>query len=61
MKLNDINITTKIKELVKKILNWKSPGSGIVQGYWLKKLKTLHEHIARAMDNIISNREGIPK
>ena len=62
MKQNDINIATEIiKELVKKILNWKSPGSVIVQGYWLKKLKTLHERIAKEMDNIISNRENIPR
>ena len=58
----DINITTEvIKEQVKKIPNQKSPGSDRVQGYWLKKLTTLHERIAKQMDNIISNREGIPK
>ena len=38
MKQNDINIATEmIKEQVKKILNWKSPGPDGVQGYWLKK------------------------
>ena len=38
MKQNDINITTEmIKEQVKQILNWKSPGPDGVQGYWLKK------------------------
>ena len=62
MTQNDINITTKmIKEQVKKILNWKSPGSDGVQGYWLKKLIALHERIAKQMDNIISNPEDIPK
>ena len=48
MKQNDINITTEmIKEQVKKIPNWKSPGPNGVQGYWLKKLTASHEHIAK--------------
>ena len=49
-----------IKEQVKKIPNWKSPGPDGVQGYWLKKLTTKHERIAKQMDNIISNAEDIP-
>ena len=62
MKRHDINVTTEmIKEQVKKIPNWKSPGPDGVQGYWLKKLTALHEHIAKQMDNIISNRDCIPK
>ena len=40
------------------IPNWKSPGPDGVRGFWLKKLTTLR---AMQMDNIISNREGIPK
>ena len=48
-----------IKEQVKKIPNWKSPGPDGVQGYWLMNLRTLHEHIAKQMDNIISSREDI--
>ena len=61
LKQNGINITTEmIKEQTKKIPNWKSPGPDGVQGYWLKKLITLHEHIAKQTDNIISNR-GILK
>ena len=35
MKQNDINITEMIKEQVKKIPNWKSPGPDGVQDYWL--------------------------
>ena len=50
-----------IKEQVRKIPNWKSPGPDGVQGYWLKKLTALHERIAKQMDNIISNGEKIPK
>ena len=50
-----------IKDLVKKIPNWKSPGPDGVQGDWLKKLTALHEHIAKQIDNIISSTEDIPK
>ena len=50
-----------MQEQVKKIPNWKSPGLDEVQGYWLKKLAALHECVAKQMDNIISNREDIPK
>ena len=46
MKQNDIDTTT---EMIK------------VQGYWLKKLTALNERIAKQMNNIISNREDIPK
>ena len=43
MKQNYINITTEmIKEQVKQIPNWKSPGPHGLQGYWLQKLTTLH-------------------
>ena len=62
MKQNDINITTEmIKEQVKKILNWKGPGPDGVRGSWLKKLTALHECKVKQMDNIISNRQDIPK
>ena len=50
-----------IKEQVKKIPNWKILGPDGVQSYWLKKLTALHERIAKQMDNIISNRDDLPK
>ena len=49
-----------IKEQVKKIPNWKSPGPDGVQGYWVNKVTALHERIAKQMD-IISNAEDNPK
>ena len=62
MKQKDINITTEMTtKQVKNIPNWKIPGSDGDHGYWLKKLIALHERIAKQMDNIISNREDIPK
>ena len=62
MKQSDINITTEMTtKQVKKIPNWKSPGPDGVQGYWLKKLTALHERIVKHMDNIVGNKEDIPK
>ena len=61
MKQNDINITGMIQEQVKEIPNQKIAEPSGVQGYWLKKLRTLQEHMAKQMDNIISHKEGIPK
>ena len=62
MKQNDINVTTEmLKEQVIKISNRKSPGPDGVQSYWLKKGTTLHECLAKHIDNIISNIEDIPK
>ena len=61
MKQNDIDITTEmIKEQVKKIPNWKSPGPDEVQGYWLKNIPALHERGAKQMDNNLCNAEEIP-
>ena len=62
MKQSDSNIATEmITKQTEKIPNWKSPGPDRVQDYWLKKLTALHERMAKQMDNIISNREAIPK
>ena len=62
MKQNGIHIIIEmIKVQVNKIRNRKSPGSDGVQGYWLKKLTTLYERIAKQIDNIINNRVDIPK
>ena len=58
MKQNDINITTEMTKeedpkLEKPRTRWSSE--------LLKKSTTLHEHMAKQVDNIISNRQGIPK
>ena len=60
IKQNDINKTTirDDKRTSQKDPELEEPDG--VQGYWLKKL-TLHKYIAKRMDNIISNREDIPK
>ena len=35
----------KLKKVLKKIPNWKAPGSGGVQGFWLKNLTSLHKNL----------------
>ena len=60
IKQNDINKTTSTddKRTSQKDPELTEPDG--VQGYWLNKL-ILHKCIANQMDNIISNREDIPK
>ena len=57
----DIAITLEmVTERVKKIPNWKAPGPDGVQGYWLKKLTSLHDRIAEQMNELVSNRAPLP-
>ena len=58
---NDIEITTRmVKQQVKKISNWKAPGPDGVQGFWIKKLTSLHERIASQLNDLIINEKVIP-
>lgn len=42
-KQEDIHIVLgKIKKQISRMLNWKSPDSDIVQGYWIKNLSSAH-------------------
>ena len=49
-----------IKAQCKKIPNWKAPGPDGVQGYWIKKLTTLHDRIASQMNDMINNGVAVP-
>ena len=44
----------------KKVLNWNAPGPDGVQGYWIKKLTSLHGRIAEQMNEKINSRVPIP-
>ena len=58
-KVNQQGITITLEtvtERVKKIPNWKAPGPNGVQGYWLKKLTSLHDRIAEQMNELVNNR-----
>ena len=58
----DIVITTGMALLQsKKIPNWKAPGPDGVQGYWIKKLTSLHERIAEQTNDMINNGVQIPE
>ncbi len=54
--INFLMVTTQAK----KIPNWKAPGPDGVQGYWIKKLTSLHDRIAEQMNEMINNRVSIP-
>jgi len=56
------NIITKedIKNKSKKMANWKSRGPDQVQGYWLKRLTSLHERLAQQLQNILDDPNCMP-
>ena len=39
--------------------NWKAPGPDGVQGFWLKKLTSLHDRIAEQADDVLNGRKAI--
>ena len=51
----DITITRRDVEIqLKTVPNWKSPGPGGIQGFWLKRFSNLHAQIARPLNNCVS-------
>ena len=52
------------KEMVtkqcKRMANWKAPGMDGVQGFWLKKLTSLHERIAEQLFLIVKRDASLP-
>ena len=34
-----------MKKILGRMLNWKSPGPDLVQGFWLKNFSSLHERV----------------
>ena len=45
-KQEKIDITTRsLKKILGRMLNWKSPGPDLVQGFWLKSFSSLHERV----------------
>ena len=45
----------------RKVPNWKAPGKDGVQGFWVKKLTSLHERIAHQLNEILSGNEQLPQ
>ena len=53
----NIEITpTTIKERIRKMANWKTPGFDGVHGYWIKMLVSMQERITFHMLSCISTR-----
>ena len=47
-KKEDIKITIKsIQECVSDMSNWKAPGPDGLQGFWFKRMKNLHDRLAK--------------
>ena len=45
-KQDKIDITIgSLKKILGRMLNWKSPGPDLVQGFWLKNFSSLHEKV----------------
>ena len=45
-KQEKIDITTgSLKKIIGRMQNWKSPGPGLVQEFWLKSFSSLHERV----------------
>ena len=55
---NDVVITReKVEKVANKMPNWKSPGSDLVQGFWLKRFTNLHERVTMQLNECL--RKGI--
>ena len=58
----EIKITVRdVKEISKKMSNWKSPGLDGVQGYWIKRFSECHTQIAEQLNNLLSDDQVIPE
>ena len=44
----------------KKIPKWKAPGRHGVQGFWIKKLDTMHEQISRQLNGFLNYGNALP-
>lgn len=56
---NDITLE-EMKEILKSLHNWKSPGLDKVQNFWIKNLDSLHGQLASAFNSAIKQPTIIP-
>ena len=45
----------KMRRVMRKMPNWKSPGPDNVQGYWLKSLTSLHEKLVMLLQECLDS------
>ena len=50
-----------VKKQCKKIPNWKAPGWDGVQGFWIKRLDTMHGRIASQLNEILNGTARLPE
>ena len=54
-------IVEKIRKQCRKIPNWKAPGRDGVQGYWIKNLSSLYEHVSSQINGILMGEDDLPE
>ena len=55
-KQEKIDITTgSLKKILGRMSNWKSPGSDLVQRFWLKSFSSLHERVRLQLKKCLDN------
>ena len=58
---DDIHIEIKkVRKQIRKMPNWKSPGSDVVQRYWIRNLSNLHNSTALQLDRYLQE-NNLPK
>ena len=59
-KPQNIDMTpTQIKEIIRKMANWKAPGLDGIHGYWIKMFVSMQERIALHLQSCIT-RDEVP-
>ena len=54
-KQNCVSVTVeRMRIIIRKMPNWKAPGPDLVQEYWLKNFRSLHDRIAVQLDRCLS-------
>ena len=55
-KQEKIDITTgRLKKILGRMPNWKSPGPNLVQGFWLKHFSSLHDKLRLQLKECVDN------
>lgn len=58
--LNSEMSVEDIKEVIKKLQNWKAPGVDGLQNYWIKRFPALHPTIAKVFNKILKEPDNTP-
>ena len=51
----------KLREIIERLPNWKTPGVDKVFNFFIKKCTALHDHLIAIVDNILKQPEGLPR